>query len=182
MRPRALAALLAVGLSACGGARRTPASRSPVPAPAVAVPAATPPAIVAPVATPPSAADEARRAEREGRPADALAVFERLSTTPDARLRLEAQLGAARLRLSAEPATHDLRKAQLLLEGVEQSSPTADLQLRVSDVLQVLRESADLRAQLRSSRAEVKALEAEIAKKDEALRRVTSAVVGGRTP
>jgi hypothetical protein len=126
--------------------------------------------------------EAARRAEHAGRTTEALDAYEALAVAADPHTRLQARLAAARYRLAIDPATRDLRKAQLLLEGAEPSAPTAALELRVSDVLHVLRESADLRAQLRTIRAEVKALEAEIAKKDEALRRVTSAVVGGRTP
>jgi len=48
----------------------------------------------------------------------------------------------------------------------------------VRDVLRLVEEAAELRAQVRALRGDVKTLEAEIAKKDDALRRVTSAVVG----
>jgi hypothetical protein len=95
---------------------------------------------------------------------------------------LKALLSEVKLRLSDNPATRDLRKAQALLETADQLSAAAVVPLPVSDVLQLLRETADLRAQLRAARADVKSLEAEIARKDEVLRRVTSAVVGGKTP
>jgi hypothetical protein len=176
----AVVALSGTVLSACGGARRGPARPASValsPAPSASPAVAVTPAAV----TPRSDLDEARHAEHEGRDVEALALFERVaSTTTDDRERLAAQLGAARQRLSSDAATRDLRKAQLLLEGAERSAMAVDVPIPVSDLLQLLREVADLRAQVRAARAEAKSLEAEIAKKDEALRRVTSAVVGAK--
>jgi hypothetical protein len=126
---------------------------------------------------------EANRAEQEGRHGDALVIYERdASAGADASSRLAALLGAVRLRLASDPAMRDLRRAQTLLESAEQTAASAAVPLPVSDLLQLLREAADLRAQLRAARADVKSLEAEMAKKDDALRRVTSAVVGGKTP
>lgn len=130
-----------------------------------------------------SPTEAARQAEGEGRLEDALRLYERESAAAaDAPARLTALLGAVRLRLSANPATRDLRRAQTLLETAEHTAAAAPVPLPVSDLLQLLREAADLRSQLRAARAEVKSLEAEMAKKDDALRRVTSAVVGRQTP
>jgi hypothetical protein len=187
MRPALLVALpatvvMAATLSACGGARSRPVTPAPPPAAPAPAAAASPAASATPVAIAPrSDLEGARLAEHEGRDLEALALFERVaSTTTDDRERLAAQLGAARRRLSSDAATRDLRKAQLLLEGAERSAMAVDVPIPVSDLLQLLREVADLRAQVRAARAEAKSLEAEIAKKDEALRRVTSAVVGKR--
>ena len=126
---------------------------------------------------------EARRAERDGRLLDALAVYEHeAGANAEPSAKLAALLGAVRLRLADNSATRDLRKAQSLLETADEISAAAVVPLPVSDLLQLLREAADLRAQLRANRADIKSLEAEMAKKDDALRRVTSAVVGGKTP
>ena len=126
---------------------------------------------------------EARRAERDGRLLDALALYEHeAGANAEPSAKLAALLGAVRLRLAEKSATRDLRKAQSLLETADEISAAAVVPLPVSDLLQLLREAADLRAQLRANRADIKSLEAEIAKKDDALRRVTSAVVGGKTP
>jgi hypothetical protein len=184
MRRLVLVAVTGCALAACSAGRRVKT------APPVA--AAAPTAVATPTiaksagheaAAPVSELEEARRADYEGRDLDALALFERVaSTTGDSRVRLAAQLGAARIRLSADPASRDLRKAQVLLEGAERSAADVDVPIPVGDLLQLLRDVADLRTQLRAARAETKSLEAEMAKKDEALRRVTSAVVGARSP
>jgi hypothetical protein len=165
-------------LSACGGSRSRPVAM-PV---ASAAPAPSTPAAPAPVAKP-SPIDDARRAEREGRAVDALGIYEHeAAVAAGASAKLTALLGAVRLRLSADPAMRDLRRAQTLLESADDTAAAASVPLPIADLLQLLREAADLRTQLRAARADVKSLEAEMAKKDDALRRVTSAVVGGKTP
>jgi hypothetical protein len=170
----ALVAVMGIVVSACGGARSRPAPTSAVSRPA-------PNRGAAPVRGTPL--DEARLAERDGRAVDALAIYEREAAAGgDAPAKLAALLGAVRLRLAADPATRDLRKAQSLLETAEQTSAAASVPMPVRDLLQLLHEAADLRAQLRAARADMKSLEAEMAKKDDALRRVTSAVVSGKTP
>lgn len=155
MRRAVFVAVAGIVVSACGTKHR-PAATVP------AAPAAPAPA-VAPAAT-------------------AVAAEPKPSPAADASKKLTALLSEVKLRLADNPATRDLRKAQQLLESAEQLSATAAVPLPVSDLLQLLREAADLRAQLRAARADVKSLEAEIAKKDDALRRVTSAVVGGKAP
>jgi hypothetical protein len=162
-------------VSACGGGRSRPVATPPVAAPAPVTPAVP--------AAKPSPIDDARRAEREGRAVEALGVYElEAAANVDPSAKLTALLGAVRLRLSADPAMRDLRRAQTLLESADHTAAAASVPLPIADLLQLLRETADLRTQLRAARAEVKSLEAEMAKKDDALRRVTSAVVGGRTP
>jgi hypothetical protein len=164
-------------VSACGGGRSRPVATPPVAASAPATPAVS--AAVAKL----SPIDAARRAEREGRAVDALGIYElEAAANADPSAKLTALLGAVRLRLSADPAMRDLRRAQTLLESADHAAATASVPLPIADLLQLLREAADLRTQLRATRAEVKSLEAEMAKKDDALRRVTSAVVGNRNP
>jgi len=159
-------------LAACGGVKPGPAPR-----------ATAPPNPAPPPPRPPSDLDEAKRAEREGRLAEAAALFEdAASTLPDGQARLEAQVRGARLRLSAEAPVRDVRKGEALLSAVLRSTPSADVALPVRDLIRLLEEASELRAQVRTLRGDVKTLEADIAKKDEALRRVTSAVVGGKPP
>jgi hypothetical protein len=182
MRVAALALPAALVVSACGGAPRRAPALAPSAATATAPAAAT--VVEAPPPPPPPAPiDEAARAESEQRHAAALALYEQAATSSkDEAVGAAARLGAARQRLSADPAIRDLRKAQTLLEEAALSPSFARASLPMSDVLLLLRDLGELRTQLRTIRADVKALETEIAKKDEALRRVTSAVVGGRTP
>ena len=118
-----------------------------------------------------------------GRLADAAALFEEAaSTTSEGKARLDALLASARLRLSADPSVRDVRKGEALLGLVMRSSPAVSVDLTVRDLVRVLEDLAELRAQVRALRTDLKSLEADLAKKDEALRRVTSAVVGARPP
>jgi predicted lipid-binding transport protein (Tim44 family) len=173
---RLLVALVCV--SACGGVKRAPVSK-----PAEAASPSKGPAEATRSAPSRSVLAEAKRLEKEGRSVEAAALLESaVSPATSAKARLAAQLHALELRLSATGPARDLRKAQALLEAIHATSASTEVSLSAADLLRLLEDLADQRAHLRGLRSDVKTLEAAVAKKDEALRRMTSAVVSNKTP
>jgi hypothetical protein len=122
---------------------------------------------------------KAKAAERAGKRDEAATVLEdAAATSRDSRARAKMLVRAVQLRLGSENSSRDLGKVQALLEDLERSAPAQEIAVPGRDLLRVLNQMSGLRAEIRGLRTEKKALETEVAKKNEALRRVTSAVVG----
>ncbi len=151
---------------------------------------------VAPVVTPAEAAlGDATRAEFDGRAAEALTMYESMAVAaPPLRNRMHALMAAARLRLSVDPALHDLAKARAHLLDAASVDPKVSAAIPATDLLalldqetegQALQEQQDqrasaLRGENRTLRNTIKSLQDELqkkqdelAKKDEALHRAT---------
>src|SRR6266542_3348064 len=151
---------------------------------------------VAPVVTPADAAlGDATRTESSGRAAEALAMYESMAVAePPLPNRVQALTAAARLRLSVDPALHDLAKARAHLLDAASVDPKVSAAIPATDLLalldqetegQALQEQQDqrasaLRGENRTLRNTIKSLQdeltkkqEELAKKDEALHRAT---------
>jgi hypothetical protein len=189
-RPALAFFFLSLGCSAgCGTNRGRAAHPSPAATATTATPAAT--ATIAPTLR------DANRAESDGRAGEALALYESIAVTrPAGPERLQALMCAARLRLSANPALRDLTKARAHLADVSGVNPKQPATIPAADLMALLDDAASLaslrdqqdqrasalRGENRTLRTTIKALQEELAKKDEALHRATEKLLDKAPP
>jgi hypothetical protein len=165
----------------CGKSGKSAGHARPLPV------ASTP---VTPVITPAEAAmGNAARAEVDGRAGEALHAYETMieaegSPPLPAATRVQALMAAARLRLSADPALHDLARARTHLLAAAGIDPRVAATVPVNDLLVLIAQESEAQEQraasTRALRATVKQLQDELAraqeelgKKDDALHRAT---------
>ena len=130
----------------------------------------------------------AARAEVDGRAGEALHAYEAMiEAEADPPLptatHLQALMAAARLRLSADPALHDLARARAHLLAAININPRVAATVPVADLLTLIQQESESQDRVRSERTlrnTVKQLQDELAhaqedlaKKDDALHRAT---------
>lgn len=184
-RPALAFVFLSLGYTAGCGANRGHAN---------ARPAAPPPPAESPATV---SLRQASQAEAAGHASDALSLYETVAAAdaPGAD-RLLAHISAARIRLSANPALRDLSKAREHLADVTKVNPTQPATIPVSDLVALLDDATQLatvkeqqdqrttalRGENRTLKNTIKALQEELARKDEALHRATEKLLEKAPP
>lgn len=183
-RPALAFVFLSLGYTAgCGGHRAHATTRPATPPPAES------PATVS--------LRQATQAEAAGHASDALSLYETVAATdaPGAD-RLLAHISAARIRLSTNPAVRDLSKAREHLADVSKVNPTQPATIPASDLVALLDDATQLatvkeqqeqrttalRGENRTLKNTIKALQEELARKDEALHRATEKLLEKAPP
>jgi hypothetical protein len=185
-RPALAFVFLSLGYTAGCGANRGHATARPGPA---VPPSAESPATVS--------LRQATQAEAAGHASDALSLYETVAATdaPGAD-RLLAHISAARIRLSTNPAVRDLSKAREHLADVSKVNPTQPATIPASDLVALLDDATQLatvkeqqdqrttalRGENRTLKNTIKALQEELARKDEALHRATEKLLEKAPP
>jgi hypothetical protein len=142
---------------------------------------------VTPVITPAEAAmGNAARAEVDGRAGEALQAYESMIEADPplpAPPRVQALMAAARLRLSADPALHDLARARAHLLAAASINPRVAATVPVTDLLVLIQQESEAQDRIRAERAlrnsikqlqdELAKAQEELSKKDDALHRAS---------